>query len=92
MIFNMENKDLEIWKEIQKGELSEDYKERFKAEYRALVIRLKKLEVMIYKYNHDMLNFKPSCPLHVLVQQLDHMENYAKTLRERAVIEQIELW
>lgn len=88
----MENKDLDIWKEIQKGELSEDYKERFKAEYRALVIRLKKLEVMIYKYNHDMLNFKPSCPLHVLVQQLNHMENYAKILRERAVIEQVDLW
>lgn len=88
----MEIKDLDIWTEIQKGELSEDYKERFKAEYRALVIRLKKLEVMIYKYRHFMLNFKPSCPIDVLVQQLDYMEKYAKTLRERAVIEQIELW
>lgn len=88
----MENKDLEIWKEIQKNELSEDYKERFKAEYRALVIRLKKLETMIFKYEHDMLDFKPSCPCFILERQLDHMESYAKTLRERAVIEHIELW
>ena len=77
--------------EIQKGELSEDYKERFKAEYRALVIRLKKLETMIFKYEHDMLNFKPSCPIELLERQYNHMELYAKILRERAVIEQIEL-
>ena len=84
-------KDLDIWIEIQKGELSEDYKERFKAEYRALVIRLKKLETMLFKLNNDMLDFRPTCPAHILEHQYEIMDLYAKTLRERAVIEQIEL-
>lgn len=87
----MENKDLEIWKDIQKGELSNDYKERFKAEYRALVIRLKKLETMLFRFHHDKLDFKPSCPEHVLERQCMLMEDYAKILRERAVIEDIDL-
>lgn len=71
--------------------LSEDYEERFKAEYRQLVIRLQKLETMCFKYANKKLDFKPKCSFQLLQCQLMHMEQYAKILRERAVVEEIDL-
>ncbi len=41
---------------------SEDYKERFKAEYYQLEIRTEKLKAMLDKWDAGELSFKPTCP------------------------------
>lgn len=68
---------------------SEDYKERFKAEYNQLSIRYKKLYEM-YK-NWDNLNFTPSCPKEIYTKQLNAMSSYKDILEERARIEGVVL-
>ena len=49
--------------------VSEDYKERFKAEYYQTKIRYNKLHAMVVKYEAGTLNFTPSCPLELLKEQ-----------------------
>lgn len=71
--------------------VSEDYKERFKAEYLQLKIRMEGLSNMLEKYRKGTLNFKPSCSFELLQSQLFSMKKYSKYLEERAVIEGIEL-
>lgn len=73
------------------GMLSMDYKERFKAEYKQVVIRLNKLEDMLQRYNNNELNFKPNCPISILEEQSEHMAKYADILELRAAIEGINL-
>jgi hypothetical protein len=70
---------------------SEDYKERFKAEYNQLKIRLEKLHKFCVKYDAGTLDFEPDCPIHVLMVQEKHMRDYLTTLEVRAEIESIEL-
>lgn len=70
---------------------SEDYKERFKAEYNQLKIRLEKLHSFLVKYDAGTLCFQPTCPIEVLITQEKHMRNYLTTLEVRAEIEGIEL-
>ena len=70
---------------------SEDYKERFKAEYLQLKIRINGLRNMLKKYKAGTLTFKPSCSYDLLNGQLKAMEMYAQYLKERAEIENIEL-
>lgn len=70
---------------------SEDYRERFKAEYYQAKIRYDKLDAMTVKYEAGTLNFEPSCPLGVLKEQKNYMGNYIRMLRIRAEIEKIEL-
>ena len=70
---------------------SSDYKERFKAEYVQLKIRMKGLSNMLDKYKNGTLDFKPSCSYELLDRQLKSMTVYAKILEERAVIENIDL-
>lgn len=80
---------------------SEDYKERFKAEYYQTKIRLKKLnkinnEIEAYYLLDDMQRIyvkKPiyNCPVSLLKQQQVMMERYLHLLEVRAKIEQIEL-
>lgn len=70
---------------------SEDYKERFKAEYYQTKIRCEKLEDMVVKYREGTLEFKPTCPYKVLYEQLVHMERYRNALETRAKIEGIDL-
>ena len=70
---------------------SDDYKERFKAEYYQTKIRYDKLHKMLIKYEAGTLGFEPSCPLEILEKQACYMENYLKTLEIRAEIEKIEL-
>ena len=41
--------------------LSEDYKERFKAEYYQLVNRYKNLKAMLEKWDNGTLGFTPDC-------------------------------
>ena len=71
---------------------SEDYKERFKAEYLQLEIRVNGLRNMLKKYKDDTLTFKPSCSYDLLNGQLKAMELYSTYLEERAEIEGIKLW
>lgn len=70
---------------------SEDYKERFKAEYYQAKIRYDKLDKMTVKYEAGTLNFTPSCSLEILKEQKKYMGNYIRMLRIRAEIEKIEL-
>ena len=41
---------------------SNDYKERFKAEYYQVKIRHEKLVAMVNKWDSGELNFVPTCP------------------------------
>lgn len=70
---------------------SEDYKERFQAEYLQTKIRYDKLDEMTVKYEAKTLNFTPSCSLELLKEQKKYMGNYIRTLRIRAEIENIDL-
>ncbi len=70
---------------------SEDYKERFKAEYYQLKIRFKKLYKMLVKLEAGTLDFTPACSEDVLNDQLYYMNEYLKVLEIRAEIEGIEL-
>lgn len=68
---------------------SSDFKDRFRAEYYQLQIRLNGLAQMLLKY--DSLDFKPKCSFDLLNGQLKAMELYMEYLEERAAIENIEL-
>ena len=70
---------------------SEDYKERFKAEYHQTKIRYEKLHKMVVKYEAGTLNFTPKCSLELLKEQKKHMGLYLNCLEIRAEIEGIEL-
>ena len=70
---------------------SEDFKERFKAEYLQLEIRVNGLRNMLKKYKDGTLTFKPSCSYDLLNGQLKAMELYVTYLEERAEIEEIKL-
>lgn len=70
---------------------SADYKERFRAEYCQLGIRIGKLEAMLSKWVAGKLDFQPTCPYDLLEAQLNSMNTYRYLLYERACIEGIEL-
>lgn len=70
---------------------SEDFKERFKAEYYQTKIRYDKLHKMIVKYEAGTLNFEPKCCIELLKSQASHMGLYLYTLEVRAEIEGISL-
>ena len=70
---------------------SEDYKDRFRAEYYQLEDRIDKLANMLEKYKAGTLNFTPSCSYDLLNGQLKSMDLYSEYLMERALIEGIEL-
>lgn len=70
---------------------SENYKERFKAEYLQLGLRMQGLSNMLERYKEGTLTFKPSCSYELLHTQLVYMECYSKVLEERAKIENIDL-
>ena len=70
---------------------SEDYKERFKAEYYQLSIRLDSLTSMLIKWENNMLDFEPKCSKETLENQVIFMQGYIGILRLRAKIEEIDL-
>ena len=78
-------------KETVETMLSDDYKERFKAEYQQTKIRYDKLDNMTIKYEAGTLDFEPSCSLELLKEQKMHMGCYLRCLKIRAEIEGIEL-
>jgi hypothetical protein len=70
---------------------SKDFKERFKAEYFQLKIRLQKLEAFIEKMKSKTLDFTPKCPCDVFEEQVVTMRAYLQVLEKRAKIEGINL-
>lgn len=70
---------------------SQDYKQRFLAEYLQLAIRYRKLTDMLNKWDKGELNFKPDCPRSVYRLQVKAMSEYMAVLEARAVIENVAL-
>ena len=70
---------------------STDYKERFKAEYYQLKIRMCGLDNMLGKRRRDKLTFEPTCPKSTYELQLRAMRDYMRILEMRAVMEGISL-
>lgn len=78
-------------KETVKLMNSNDYKERFLAEYFQVKIRYDKLKAMVEKWDKRELNFTPTCPRTIYDTQLQAMEDYLKVLEFRAKIENVNL-
>lgn len=70
---------------------SEDYKDRFLAEYWQLAIRYTKLSTMVQKWDKGELNFVPICPRAIYDRQLRIMHGYLSVLEERAELENIDV-
>lgn len=70
---------------------SEDYKDRFKAEYIQTRIRYNKLHDMLVKNEAGTLDFKPTTPIRILMEQKRHMSEYLRCLEVRAQVEGIAL-
>lgn len=70
---------------------SEDYKERFKAEYLQTKIRYERLHKTIIKAEAGTLKFEPKCPIELLVDQKAAMGKYLYILEVRAEMEGIDL-
>lgn len=80
--------------------LSDDYKDRFIAEYHQLKARCERLKNLLlvveaaeYTRDCDPQIVKPEyeCPCHLLHEQLQYMKNYLHVLEVRAIIEFIDL-
>ena len=70
---------------------SNDYKQRFIAEYVQVKIRYDKLDKLTVKYEAGTLDFTPKCSLELLKDKKKFMGNYIRTLKIRAEIENIDL-
>lgn len=70
---------------------SDNYKDRFKAEYYQTKIRYNKLHETIVKYEAGKLDFELDNPITLLKDQASNMGKYLYTLEVRAHIESIEL-
>ncbi len=70
---------------------SSDYRERFVAEYKQLVIRYKGLRSMLDAWDRNELDFEPTCPRSTYNMQIKAMTDYIAVLEARAVMEGIVL-
>lgn len=70
---------------------SDDYKDRFIAEYQQLVIRYNGLRNMLNKWAKNELPFTPTCPRSTYIMQIKAMTDYIAVLEARAVMENIDL-
>lgn len=85
---------MEMIKDLQEtvyAMTSDDYKQRFLAEYAQVVIRANKLSDVIDGYFNETLDFKPECGIWLLVEQYMVMKHYIEILQKRAEIESIDL-
>lgn len=71
--------------------ISDDYKDRFKAEYIQLKNRCEGLSRMMHAWKEDKLSFTPTCPYEIYKIQIEAMERYLDALIIRAKIEGIDL-
>ena len=69
--------------------LSDDYRDRFKAEYYQIKIRCDKLSVMLERWNG--LNFTPNTDYKTFWEQYASMNAYKEKLLKRAYLENITL-
>ena len=70
---------------------SDDYKERFIAEYCQVKIRYGKLKYMLERWDDGILNFTPTCPRSTYDLQISAMKDYIAILEARAVMEGVTL-
>lgn len=70
---------------------SDDYKDRFMAEYYQVKIRYQKLKAILDKHEKGTLDFELSCPVSFLMIQREIMEDYLNVLQDRAIVENIEI-
>ena len=70
---------------------SEDYKDRFRAEYYQVYTRFVKLKAMLEKWDKDELDFEPTCPYSTYEMQIKAMRDYISVLEARAIMENIDL-
>lgn len=70
---------------------SDDYKDRFRAEYQQTKIRYDKLHKMLVRHDAGTLPFEPA-NVELLREQAAAMGRYLYLLEERAEIEGIELF
>nr|WP_316621065.1 hypothetical protein [uncultured Ruminococcus sp.] len=70
---------------------SDDYKDRFKAEYYQLQIRHEKLLNMLARHDTGTLGFDPTCSIGLLAEQCGAMGRYLRILEARAKAEGIAL-
>ena len=71
---------------------SDDYKERFKAEFWQLKHRLNKLNDMLARYNKGTLDYIPDTPILWLKQQAYAMQAYLDALSVRCDYENIDVY
>ena len=71
--------------------LSDDYRERFRAEYYQLFRRYESLAKMIQDWDDGKLGFEPTCDRFIYRLQLKAMRDYLDTLVERAEEENIDI-
>lgn len=70
---------------------SNEYKERFIAEYCQVKIRYGKLKYMLERWDNGILDFIPTCPRSTYDLQLTAMKDYIAILEARAAMEGIAL-
>ena len=70
---------------------SNDFKERFVAEYVQTKSRYDKLHKMLVKHKAGTLPFTPQCSYELLAEQAGHMGRYLHCLEVRAEIEDVKL-
>lgn len=70
---------------------SDDYKDRFIAEYQQLVIRYNGLKKMLENWDRNELPFTPTCPRSTYNMQIKAMTEYIAVLEARAAMEGINL-
>lgn len=68
---------------------SDDYRERFVAEYLQTMIRYKKLSKMVDDWKNGRLNFTSTCPIRTYYMQTRTMNDYLSILEARAAMEDI---
>lgn len=82
---------IETLKDTVEPMCSEDYKERFIAEYVQVEIGHRGLKKMLEKWDDGKLEFTPTCDREIYNEQLMAMEDYMSVLCKRAHIEGIDI-
>ena len=70
--------------------VSQNYKDRFIAEYMQTKFRYNKLHHLIVQMEAGTIDFKPTCPLALLKEQAAAMGAYLFALEKRAELEGIQ--
>lgn len=89
--FEQRNKPLNPLRETSILMNSNDYKDRFVAEYKQLQIRYNALNSMCEMWDNGKLTFSPTCPREIYDDQLLSMKQYLNILEKRAEIENVNI-